>query len=328
MNPNTNDTKAISPDKRRKRKNTTMKRNSNIFLKHHNDETSSTGTPSTVSVASTCSLSSCDSPVPTSEVKAQHLEISPLNLKARLAKVESTKKNKSKKNGKKKPSSKQNKNRKGQKAGSKKSPSKQPQVVEVEEITEEEKSRYVAIDCEMVAVESDYGSSLALARVSIVNWYGEVLLDTHVQVDEHVVDYLTFVSGITQEDLESEEALTFYDCRVKVQNMIRNKVVVGHALRNDFNVLQLSHPWHLTRDTARYEPFMKACKIEKGKLLPKKLKVLAKDKLGMIIQEDGKEHDSIEDATAAMDLYKKARRKWEKAVSWKKEKTDSINAFN
>jgi len=46
----------------------------------------------------------------------------------------------------------------------------------------------LAIDCEMVKVEGDES---ALARVSVLDWYGNVVLDELVKPDRPVVDYLT-----------------------------------------------------------------------------------------------------------------------------------------
>ena len=196
-------------------------------------------------------------------------------------------------------------------------------TVEVEEVSKSEKDRYVAIDCEMVGV-GPYGYRSALARVSIVNWEGDVIIDKYVKVEEEVTDYRTFVSGITEADLQSNDAVSFDECRALVLSTIHDKIVVGHALKNDFDALRIHHEWHMIRDTARYEPFMKVHPTEEGILMAKKLKDLARDKLGLIIQEDGKEHDSIVDATAAMELYIKHRRKWEKAVEWKVNKTRQI----
>jgi len=197
-------------------------------------------------------------------------------------------------------------------------------IDETKEISEEEKIKYVAIDCEMVIV----GGESTLARVSIVDWYGETLLNTFVKIEEVVTDYLTSVSGIRPSDIESEDAMTFNDCRIAVTEILGDKVVVGHALKNDFRALNITHPWYLTRDTAKFEPFMKPSREDEAILLPRKLKVLAELKLGMIIQEYGKEHDSIEDATAAMELYKKARTKWENAVEWKRRRTNAIARTN
>ncbi|KAJ1533275.1 3'-5' exonuclease, partial [Nowakowskiella sp. JEL0078] len=61
--------------------------------------------------------------------------------------------------------------------------------------------RYVALDCEMVGVGPG-GFQSVLARVSIVNMYGHVLLDRYVKPLEQVVDYRTAVSGITPGNLK------------------------------------------------------------------------------------------------------------------------------
>ena len=64
------------------------------------------------------------------------------------------------------------------------------------------------MDCEMVGVGFN-GKDSALARVSVVNHFGEVLLDEFVKPIEEVVDYRTKVSGIRPSDLENGE-LFFY----------------------------------------------------------------------------------------------------------------------
>ena len=60
--------------------------------------------------------------------------------------------------------------------------------------------KYLAIDCEMVGVGID-GKESSLARVSVVNFYGVVLLDEFVRQREHVVDYRTEFSGIRPKDM-------------------------------------------------------------------------------------------------------------------------------
>jgi RNA exonuclease 4 len=191
-----------------------------------------------------------------------------------------------------------------------------------QEISLEEQGKYLALDCEMVGV-GEGGVTSALARVSIVDYNNAILLDTHVKVDEPVTDYRTFVSGIREEHLQSDTAMDFAQCQSIVKKILKDKILVGHALRNDLGVLDLEHPWYNCRDTAKYEPFMKKDK-NSDILKPKKLKVLAETKLNRIIQRVGEEHCPIEDATAALDLYKKARVKWEKAVEYKMSRTKAI----
>lgn len=50
------------------------------------------------------------------------------------------------------------------------------------------------------------GAESSLARVSIVNFHGAVVLDTFVKQKEKVVDYRTWVSGVTIADLVGGES--------------------------------------------------------------------------------------------------------------------------
>lgn len=50
------------------------------------------------------------------------------------------------------------------------------------------------------------GAESSLARVSIVNFHGAVVLDTFVKQKEKVVDYRTWVSGVTVADLIGGES--------------------------------------------------------------------------------------------------------------------------
>lgn len=49
------------------------------------------------------------------------------------------------------------------------------------------------------------GSESTLARVSIVNYHGAVMLDLFVRPREKVTDYRTWVSGVREEDLRNGE---------------------------------------------------------------------------------------------------------------------------
>lgn len=114
---------------------------------------------------------------------------------------------------------------------------------------------YFSLDCEMVGVGPE-GLDSALARVSIVNWDGNVVLDTYVQVSEPVTDYRTFVSGIKEEHIRSDQAMPIEQVQSLVSKLLTGKILIGHALDNDLKALCLSHPWTDIRDTAKYVPFM------------------------------------------------------------------------
>lgn len=120
--------------------------------------------------------------------------------------------------------------------------------------------KYVAIDCEMVGVGPE-GVESALARVTIVNYNGTVLMDKFVLPQERVTDYRTHVSGITPELLKNAEP--FKQTQKEVADIIKDRIVVGHGVQNDFQALMLDHPRPLIRDTSLYRPFRKL--ISKGR---------------------------------------------------------------
>jgi RNA exonuclease 4 len=147
-----------------------------------------------------------------------------------------------------------------------------------------------------------------LARVSLVDGSGTVLLDCFVKVEERVTDYRTAVSGIRPQDLQT--GLSYGECRARVKHMVRGKILVGHALSNDLTVLKLTHPWDCIRDTSLYPPFLK--RNAYGVSQPRRLKDLTKEFVGATIQTG--EHDSIEDARAAMALHSLVRTEWDQWI--------------
>ncbi|XP_044741621.1 RNA exonuclease 4 [Chrysoperla carnea] len=160
----------------------------------------------------------------------------------------------------------------------------------------------VGMDCEMVGVGT--GRESMLARVSLVNMSGECIYDTFVYPQVQVVDFRTSVSGVRPNDINF--GADFHTVRQVVATLIHNRILVGHALKNDLEVLGLTFPKKYIRDTAYYAPFKEKLNTNG----PPSLKRLAKDILNVCIQ-DG-EHSSIEDARAAMQLYVLHRQEWEK----------------
>ena len=175
--------------------------------------------------------------------------------------------------------------------------------------------RIVALDCEMVGVGPG-GQKSVLARVSIVDFYGARLLDAFVRVEERVTDYRTSVSGVRPEDLNSPNAIDFGDCRRLVQKILVHKVLVGHALQNDLAVLRVNHPWYNIRDTSIFEPFMRIDRF--GNYRPRRLRDLAWNHLGICIQQEGQAHDSLQDACAAMALYKLVQSEWDSLIEFRR----------
>lgn len=159
--------------------------------------------------------------------------------------------------------------------------------------------KYLGLDCEMVGTGPPPHLDHVLARVSLVNYHGEQLYDSYVLPPKNIPihDYRTFVSGIRPEHLKPGIARPFPEVQKAVGALLQDKILVGHALKNDLEVLMLGHPKRDIRDTARFPAYRK---FSMGK--SPGLKKLAKIVLGREIQ-DG-EHSSVEDARAAMELFK------------------------
>ncbi|XP_040900350.1 interferon-stimulated 20 kDa exonuclease-like 2 isoform X2 [Toxotes jaculatrix] len=109
-------------------------------------------------------------------------------------------------------------------------------------------TKYLAIDCEMVGA-GPKGRISQLARCSIVSYEGDVVYDKFINPAMPVTDYRTRWSGIRRSDLA--KATPYSDARKEILRLLMGKVVIGHAVHNDFKVLGYSHPAALTRDTSR-----------------------------------------------------------------------------
>ncbi|NXY08095.1 REXO4 exonuclease, partial [Pteruthius melanotis] len=162
----------------------------------------------------------------------------------------------------------------------------------------------VAMDCEMVGV-GPKGEDSIVARVSIVNQFGKCVYDKYVKPTEKVTDYRTAVSGIRPQNVNTGE--DFKTVQKEVAEILKGRILVGHALKNDLKVLLLDHPQKKIRDTQRYKPFKERVKSSRPSL-----KLLCERLLNVQVQTA--EHCSIQDAQAAMRLYTLEKKKWEAAV--------------
>ncbi|KAG6918261.1 hypothetical protein DXG01_015635 [Tephrocybe rancida] len=162
--------------------------------------------------------------------------------------------------------------------------------------------KYLSLDCEMVGVGID-GTESSLARVSLVNFYGAIQLDEFVRQRERVVDYRTQYSGIRESDMI--KAKPFDEIQKQVADLLKDRILVGHAVFNDLKALLLSHPRPMIRDTQYYAG---KHKVVKSKYVA--LRNLVKQELDVTIQ--GGEHSSVTDARATMAVYRIHRKEWEK----------------
>ncbi|RCK64028.1 RNA exonuclease 4 [Candida viswanathii] len=163
--------------------------------------------------------------------------------------------------------------------------------------------RYIALDCEFVGLGPD-GAESALARISIVNYFGVVLFDSYVRPQGKVTDFRTWVSGV--ESFHLRDAIEFRRAQEITGELLQGKVLVGHAIKNDLDMLYLGHPKSMIRDTSKFKKFRAVA----GGKAPG-LKKLAKEFLDVDIQVG--QHSSVEDARATMLLFRLFRKEIESA---------------
>ncbi len=85
----------------------------------------------------------------------------------------------------------------------------------------------------------------------------------------------TNYSSTRWQDLKG--APKFSDIQKIVGHVTKDRIIVGHAIKNDLECLMLKHPKHMIRDTSKYKPYMRNRR-------PRKLKDLCKEELGLDIQ--------------------------------------------
>lgn len=162
-------------------------------------------------------------------------------------------------------------------------------------------TKALAMDCEMVGVGKD-GAESVLARVSIVNQHGHCIYDKFVKPREKITDFRTHVSGVRPHNLRNAE--DFLVVQKEVADLLKGRILVGHAIYNDLKALYLVHPFNDIRDTQKFKPFRELFGGGKPSLKKLVLKVL-----GIDVQKG--EHNSVEDAQAAMCMYMRYRKRWE-----------------
>lgn len=174
------------------------------------------------------------------------------------------------------------------------------------DVRKRDPGKYVAMDCEFVGVGPD-GRESALARISIVNFFGHVLLDKFVKPKERVTDWRTWVSGVTPRHMK--EAVSFEEAQNEAAAVLEGRILVGHAIHHDLKALYLSHPRSKIRDTSQYKPFRQ---ISKGKT--PSLKRLTQHFLKIEIQNG--QHSSVEDARATMLLFRMNKKDFENSMRY------------
>ena len=147
-----------------------------------------------------------------------------------------------------------------------------------------------AVDCEMVRCAS--GS--VLARATLVDAAGRVLLDELVAPTEDILDYCTRWSGITPQ-LLSGVSTRLADVQQRIRRLVpAEALLVGHSLENDLRALKLHHANVVDTAVLYQHPG--------GRSFKHSLRRLTEHFLGRSIQGSADGHDSAEDARATLEL--------------------------
>ncbi|CEF62215.1 Protein LOC81691 [Strongyloides ratti] len=153
-------------------------------------------------------------------------------------------------------------------------------------------SPYFTIDCEMVNTDQGLGK---LARFSLLDQNGSILMDTLVKPKGVVTDYLTKHSGIYPgmlNDIDvTIEDVQEYLCKV----LPPDAILVGHTLNCDLNALGICHPY-ISDISALYNY---------GRRIVNRISL--KNLVGSYLNvscQDGGVHCSVEDSIVTMNLYK------------------------
>eukprot|EP00057_Strongylocentrotus_purpuratus_P022233 XP_011676707.1 PREDICTED: small RNA degrading nuclease 5 isoform X1 [Strongylocentrotus purpuratus] len=172
----------------------------------------------------------------------------------------------------------------------------------VEQVTDQ--SPIIGIDCEMVITTA----GTELARVSLTDDKGKMLYNSLVKPINPVRDYVTRYSGITKKLLEPVETRLADAQKAVIDVLPRDAILVGQGLENDLRALKIYHP-HCVDTSNMF--------TASGRRV--KLKLLAKEYLNRDIQCGTAGHDSVEDAAAAMDLFKLKLAKGDKLRTYYRE---------
>ncbi|KAH7923995.1 hypothetical protein BV22DRAFT_544301 [Leucogyrophana mollusca] len=171
--------------------------------------------------------------------------------------------------------------------------------------------RYVSVAAQVVLTGISRDKVPMIARVSITDYRGNILLDTFVRPTQPICDYRHAETGLQFTDLM--HAPFFHHVQTSVAELVKGKIIVGHAIWNFLSVMGLNHPAIDTRDLALFLPFRRTLRYH-GVIA---LRVLVKHFMERDIGA-GYEHP-LEIARASIDLFRSCETLWEEIVhsgSW------------
>ncbi|TFK57483.1 hypothetical protein OE88DRAFT_139281 [Heliocybe sulcata] len=163
--------------------------------------------------------------------------------------------------------------------------------------------RYLAVSVQNVFV----GTRIPMvARVSMADYRGNIVLDTFVRPIQPVTDYRTGETGLYPAHLANGRS--FYEVQREIATVIREKILIGYCLWDFLSVIGTSHPAIDTRDVALFLPFRQTLRSKKMLTLPTLVDRLMARNIGAAYE------DPLENARATLDLFRSCEELWEDMI--------------
>ncbi|KAG7450228.1 uncharacterized protein BT62DRAFT_927543 [Guyanagaster necrorhizus] len=145
-----------------------------------------------------------------------------------------------------------------------------------------------------------------VARVSLTDYRGRILLDTLVRPTHQVENYRTDETGFSPSTFMG--APTLQEVQTRVSSIIRDKIIVGHCLWDFLSVLGLTHPAIATRDLALFLPLRQKLKSRTIVQLALLVNFFMGRNIGLQYE------DSLETARAVIDLFRSCEDVFERCI--------------
>ncbi|KAL5495586.1 hypothetical protein ACEPAI_1049 [Sanghuangporus weigelae] len=167
-------------------------------------------------------------------------------------------------------------------------------------------SKYVSVSTQYVLATPQRVP--ILARVSVVDYRGNILYDSFVRPTHQIEDLRSSITGLLAEHLLSNEAMHPSAVKEQVSALFQGKIIIGHSLWMHFSLLGLTHPALDTRDVALYLPFHRSVSSSTVTPLKSLVSHLMRRKIGRSYEHP------LEEARAALDLFRSYEDPWENEI--------------
>ncbi|KAJ5426112.1 hypothetical protein N7465_001182 [Penicillium sp. CMV-2018d] len=186
----------------------------------------------------------------------------------------------------------------------------------------------IVLDCEMIETTVCASELVFITAIDFLT--GEVLINSYVTPNAPVTNWLTPVSGITQEKMDTAIAegnvfVSNADARGALRKFLnRDTVLIGHALQHDLRTLSLIHGRIV--DTAVVTSEAVFPSVSAKTTLPRVwgLDTLAEELIGIKTQGGEEGHNSLEDALASREILIWCLRRPQCLKAWAEKTRESL----